>query len=347
MIARMSNLLRQTSLILFSILMAACAPTPDSASTGTPSPGPQPVFAFATATPAPTPSPTPRATPTDQVNCADSALFIADVTIPDNTKFEPGVAFTKTWKLKNTGTCTWNERYSLVFANGQQMDGPVSLSLSETRPAEMLDISVDFIAPSNSGIFTAAYRLQTPDGKLIQVGLTETIYVKIQVGTVATNNGAVSVPGGLSTPPSPTSTSGGGGMAGCQSSENGAYLNQLLALINAARAEANASPLNLNSALSAAAQGHSLDMACNNFLTHNGSDGSSIGDRIAAAGYLADDYTEIIAIGTPQDAMSQWRASASHWDALIDKSMTECGIGYVYVANSDYGGYFTVDLATP
>jgi uncharacterized protein YkwD len=55
---------------------------------------------------------------------------------------------------------------------------------------------------------------------------------------------------------------------------------------------------------------------------------------------------EIIAIGSPQDAMTQWQNDAAHWDAVLDPNVTEFGVGYAYNAQSDYGGYFTVDLAT-
>jgi len=54
-------------------------------------------------------------------------------------------------------------------------------------------------------------------------------------------------------------------------------------------------------------------MACGNFLSHAGSDGSWIGDRARAAGYPGYGASEIIAIGTPQDAMNQWRNDQGHW----------------------------------
>jgi uncharacterized protein YkwD len=133
----------------------------------------------------------------------------------------------------------------------------------------------------------------------------------------------------------------------CEYSENAGYVQELARLINAARRDADIPALQLNSELAEAAQGHSLDMACHNFLNHTGSDGSWIGDRLEKAGYSTHDYSEIIAIGTPENAMAQWRASPSHWESVLDASLTEFGVGYVYVADSDYGGYFTVDIAKP
>jgi len=51
----------------------------------------------------------------------DHVQFVSDVTVPDGSSFTPGAAFTKTWQLKNIGTCTWTTSYSLVYAGGDQM----------------------------------------------------------------------------------------------------------------------------------------------------------------------------------------------------------------------------------
>jgi uncharacterized protein YkwD len=95
------------------------------------------------------------------------------------------------------------------------------------------------------------------------------------------------------------------------------------------------------------AQDHSLDMACNDFLRHSGSDDSWVGDRLTRAGYPNPYYLEIIAIGLPQDAMNQWHANPTHWDAVINSRVTEIGVGYVYNKFSSYGGYWTVDMGGP
>jgi uncharacterized protein YkwD len=85
-------------------------------------------------------------------------------------------------------------------------------------------------------------------------------------------------------------------------------------------------------------------MACNNFLGHTGSNGSWIGDRLSAAGYNTHNYEEIIAAGTPQNAMDQWASDAPHWESVLNSNFTEIGVGYAYYANSDFGGYITVDF---
>ncbi len=47
--------------------------------------------------------------------CTDRAQFVADVTVPDGTRYDPGATFTKTWRLRNAGTCTWTTSYTMVF----------------------------------------------------------------------------------------------------------------------------------------------------------------------------------------------------------------------------------------
>jgi uncharacterized protein YkwD len=165
--------------------------------------------------------------------------------------------------------------------------------------------------------------------------------VKITVGAGApappSGGDATSAPGGVT----PIRTANV-----CAVDSNPGYVNQLLTLLNEARRAAKLPALTLNDHLTAAAQAHSTDMACNNFLGHTGSNGSDIGSRIRAAGYAPTHYVEIIAIGTPQDAMNQWQASGIHWDAVLDRKSTEVGIGYAFYAQSDYGGYITVDFGS-
>src|SRR3990170_378646 len=63
-----------------------------------------------------------------QSHC-DWAKFIADVTVPDGTSFNGSTPFTKTWRLKNIGSCTWTTAYALVFSSGEQMAGPLTVNL--------------------------------------------------------------------------------------------------------------------------------------------------------------------------------------------------------------------------
>ncbi len=333
--------LRWIMLVLTVLLLTACVrstatPPPEATVNSTPNTPP-------TVTAEPDLSATETATPlpTPQADCTDGALYVDDVSIPDNTRMQPGQAFTKTWRLKNTGTCIWNVRYGLIFVGGEQMGAAITTPLSETPPGQTLDISVELKAPARDGAFTGLFELRNPKGSTISVGVVTSIWVKVVVG-----NGTISAPTVATTAPASAATVVPGTV--CKPQQSLDYIAQILGLLNSARADAKLTPLNINGALSAAAQAHSDDMACNNFIGHNGSDGSSIHARVAAAGYAPSYSEEIIyASGTPQDAFNWWINDKTHRDAILNPNAVDVGIGYTYVPGTAYGTYYTVDFAAP
>jgi len=270
-----------------------------------------------------TPTRDPSA-PTAASICKDSAVFVEDVTIPDNTNLSQGEKFTKTWKLQNNGACTWTG-YVAAFESGERMGAPDSIPVAETASKATVDISVDLTAPSTDGAYIGIFELRDAAGNVVPIGIENTFWVKIIVGEPAVQIGA----------------------ANCYYTTSPEYVRQLIGLINQARADVGRAALTVNAQLTSAAQSHSLDMGCNDFLEHSGTDGTWIGDRLLQAGYSSTYYLEIIAIGLPQDAMNQWRIDPTHWDAVINSRVTEIGVGYVFVRTSSYGGYWTVNMGRP
>jgi uncharacterized protein YkwD len=267
-----------------------------------------------TETPDPlTPSPTP--------SCRDRAIFVEDVNYPDHSRLEPGEQFTKTWKLQNTGSCTWTG-YTVAFLSGDDLGAPNSVPVPETDVSSTVDVSMDLTAPTEDGAYTANFELRNAEGEAIPLGIEPTFWVKIVVG----EGGSTS-----------EQTAGS-----CTYTENPEYVQTLIELINQARADVGRAALTVNEQLTEAARAHSLDMACNNFMKHSGSDGSWTGDRVTEAGYTNPYYLEILAIGLPQDAMNQWRIEPRDWDMLVNSRVREIGVGYVFSKFSAYGGYWTV-----
>jgi hypothetical protein len=76
--------------------------------------------------------------------CTDRAQFVADVTVPDGSRYDPNATFTKTWRLRNSGTCTWTNAYTMVFDSGTQMGSTTSVNLpaASTAPGQTVDVSV-------------------------------------------------------------------------------------------------------------------------------------------------------------------------------------------------------------
>ena len=88
--------------------------------------------------------------------------FVSDITIGDYSNFYPGATFTKTWRLRNSGTCTWDSSYRLVYDSGYSMSGPASVALPGTVvPGQVVDVSVTLQAPYNAGTYRGL--LETPD----------------------------------------------------------------------------------------------------------------------------------------------------------------------------------------
>lgn len=139
-----------------------------------------------------TPAPSRTSTlPGGQQTC-DKARFVRDITIPDGTVFSPEERFTKTWLLENTGTCTWTPGYTLVFVEGDRMSAPVELKLTDqdVNPGEEIEVSVNLIAPVDTGTYQADFQIRNANGQIFGLGDEgdKTFWVRVQVA----------VPGGIS-----------------------------------------------------------------------------------------------------------------------------------------------------
>jgi hypothetical protein len=152
--------------------------------------------ATATATP-PAPSETPAATATEPGSsatpeptaCTDRASFITDVTIPDDTYMEPGETFTKTWRLRNNGTCTWNSEYDLVFVSGEAMGAPAAVPLpGNVPPNSTVDLSVELTVPSTEDTHRGNFMLRNAAGINFGIGANADVafWVQIIVGSTPT-----------------------------------------------------------------------------------------------------------------------------------------------------------------
>lgn len=128
---------------------------------------------------------------------------------------------------------------------------------------------------------------------------------------------------------------------------------EVVALVNEQRVEAGCPPLAIDARLVAAAQGHSEDMAHNDFFSHTGSDGSLPWDRMAAEGYNWSRAAENIAAGypTPEQAVTAWMNSPGHRNNILNCDLVDTGVGHVYLADDrgdvNYGHYWTHVFGTP
>lgn len=319
---------------LEGVAVAQATPVPTMVA---PTPTPESTSAPPTPTLMPTVAPTAAAS---RAGCVDKLAFFADVTVPDDTLFQQGEKFVKTWRLRNEGNCALDNRFSFVFGGGDQMSGPLSQSLTEEVPAGgLFDISVNLTAPARGGAHVGNWQFQNPEGKHFGVGVAgaDYVWVKIQVGYGSGSGGT-----------------GGGPTAatGCAQRDTG-YEAEVLTLVNNARAANGLPALTLQPQLTAAALAHSTDMACNDFVDHTGSDGSTWTTRIAAQGYAFSNAKENMYVGnpafggTPAGAMEWWMSSGIHRGNILSSDISSIGVAYVFGPSSTYGGYYTLVFTRP
>lgn len=116
--------------------------------------------------------------PTPITGGVNQAEYWADVTIPDGTDFNAGDQFTKVWKLRNSGTNTWTSEYGLAFFSGDQMSAPNLVPITgNIPPGETTDVSIDMVAPENSGTYTGFWKMRDPAGEFFEYA----VYVQIDV----------------------------------------------------------------------------------------------------------------------------------------------------------------------
>jgi Ig-like domain from next to BRCA1 gene len=138
---------------------------------------PTPMVPTDTATPINTntavPTNTPAFTPTNTPIPCNLASFVTDVTYPDNTHVAPGQTFTKTWRIRNIGSCSWNSSYLLIFDHGDGI-GVTSgytqqLTSGVVNQGQTVDLTVNLTAPGTPGTYTGYWRFRDPGGVLFGI----------------------------------------------------------------------------------------------------------------------------------------------------------------------------------
>jgi len=113
---------------------------------------------------------------------------VADLTIPDGSPFLAETAFTKTWRIKNAGSCTWTKAYDLVFSTGTAMTANVTVPLAgDVKPGATVDLSVKLTAPAKAGTYTGAWLLRNAADKKFGAGTKADQPVDVVILVLAKN----------------------------------------------------------------------------------------------------------------------------------------------------------------
>jgi len=127
-----------------------------------------------TPTSTPTRTPTPALSPTP---CLPDADLVADVSVPDGTRFAPGEGFIKVWRVRSSGCAPWPDGTIWAFASGDQMFALASVPVPETPLSGTVDVAVEMIAPDAPGTYQGFWQMQGPSGGCFG----DRVYVMIEV----------------------------------------------------------------------------------------------------------------------------------------------------------------------
>ncbi len=109
--------------------------------------------------------------------CRNGMMFVSDISLPDRTVLLPNMPATKTWKILNTGTCTWDSDYTFNYVKGSVL-GPVSVKIDKlVAPGEDYEVSVDLTTPDANGEYTSWWQMRNPEG----ISFGQTIWYDIVV----------------------------------------------------------------------------------------------------------------------------------------------------------------------
>lgn len=98
-------------------------------------------------------------------NLCNSAELVEDLTVPADSILSPGAYFTKVWRIRNNGTCTWTTKYTFGLASGDEMEGKTTAVPEAVKPGSTVDIAVDMVAPGQPGSYKGAWMFRSPDGR--------------------------------------------------------------------------------------------------------------------------------------------------------------------------------------
>lgn len=149
----------------------------------------------ATLTPSPlaplsTPMTIPATLPASGAGLCTASASLVGETYPDGTIVQPGETFTKVWHVQNSGTCTWDSNWQLIYYGGNRMDGLTVYNFPQpAQPGQTVEVPVILRAPVENGTYTGEWMLKSPWGQSFGVGqYSVPMSVSIVVGSSTPEN---------------------------------------------------------------------------------------------------------------------------------------------------------------
>jgi hypothetical protein len=166
-------------------------PVPTSTPAPTDTPNPTPTNASGSLTPTNAAgSSTSTANPAVADTNCNAAEFAGNVNYFDGTKVGPDHPFTKSWLIRNTGTCTWNSDYTLVYVNGTRFGGDTAVSIpGPIAPGQYVTVSANLVAPNPPGTYTSYWMMKDDSNQFFGFGPVgkDPIHVTILIMQLGSN----------------------------------------------------------------------------------------------------------------------------------------------------------------
>ena len=103
---------------------------------------------------------------------SDDCVEGIDVTgevVFDREGIRPGSPVIATWRVRNTGTCTWSSADGWVFSGGDSVTLLETSDVSGVPPGAEVDVSVEFLAPDSAGQYSTQWQF-LPAGQFELLG---------------------------------------------------------------------------------------------------------------------------------------------------------------------------------
>ncbi len=111
--------------------------------------------------------------------------FLGDKTIPPETRMRPGRKFTKTWTVRNAGSCTWTTQFSLVNSGGYHFGVKDAVPFTQTiEPGQTAEISIELTAPKTYGTYYSYWLIHSPYGNSFGFGEKQELALGVRINVV-------------------------------------------------------------------------------------------------------------------------------------------------------------------
>lgn len=126
--------------------------------------------------------PTSQGLATATLDPCNKLAFEGDITVPDGETIKPGTNFQKIWAVRNTGDCTWDDGYTLVYIAGSKPDlDPYNFEFKKTgdfvAPGQGLNLGLNLTTPCAPGKYEGHWRMRDDHGYYF--GTILSVYVTV------------------------------------------------------------------------------------------------------------------------------------------------------------------------